>query len=84
MDTPTLVGLIAGALTTISFLPQVAKAWRSHSTHDLSLGMYLAFSGGVALWLVYGVMISSLPVILTNALTLALTTVILLLKLRYR
>ncbi|HOP07681.1 MAG TPA: SemiSWEET transporter [candidate division Zixibacteria bacterium] len=84
MDTKTIIGLIAGALTTVSFLPQVLKTWRSRSTHDLSLSMYLAFSSGVVLWLVYGVMISSLPVILTNTVTLALTAVILALKLRYR
>ncbi len=76
-----LVGHAAGVLTTLSFLPQVSKAWRTRSTGDLSLAMLLIFFAGLALWLVYGIGIGSLPLILANGVTLALVTVLLGLKL---
>ena len=84
METPTLLGLIAGSLTTLAFVPQVLKTWRTKSGDDISLGMFLLFSTGVLLWLVYGVLIDAYPVILANALTLLLSLAILWLKLRYR
>lgn len=79
----TLLGLLAGTLTTIAFIPQIAKAWQSKSTGDLSWAMVLTFSTGVLLWLIYGIWIASLPVILTNAVTLLLQGVIILLKIKY-
>ncbi len=75
------LGFVAGTLTTVSFIPQVLKAWRTRSTGDLSLTMLVAFTSGVALWLVYGVALWSMPVILANAVTLALSGVLLGLKL---
>lgn len=78
-----LLGLAAGTLTTIAFVPQVLKTWRSKSGRDISLGMFLLFSTGVALWLWYGISISSTPVILANAITLVLALSVLTLKLRY-
>lgn len=84
MDAPTLLGLIAGSLTTLAFVPQVLKTWRTKSGNDISLGMFLLFSTGVLLWLIYGILIDALPVILANGLTLLLSLAILLLKLRYR
>jgi MtN3 and saliva related transmembrane protein len=84
MDGTTLLGLLAGTLTTVSFFPQLYQAWKSRSTKDISLVMYLAFCAGILLWLIYGLLIGSLPVILANAVTLALTLLILLLKLKYR
>lgn len=84
MDIPTLLGLGAGTLTTVAFVPQVLKTWRSKSGDDISLGMFLLFSIGVLLWLIYGILIGALPVILANAVTLLLSLAILLLKLRYR
>ena len=83
MDGITALGLIAGALTTIAFIPQIAKAWRSKSTGDLSWGMVTTFSTGVFLWLIYGIWIDSLPVILANAVTLLLQCGIIALKIRY-
>lgn len=83
MDAVTTLGLIAGTLTTIAFIPQIAKAWRSKSTGDLSWAMVLTFSTGVLLWLIYGIWIASLPIILTNAMTLLLQCVIILLKIKY-
>lgn len=84
MNTATLVSLCAGSLTTLAFVPQVLKIWRSKSGNDLSLGMFTLFSLGVLLWLIYGILIDALPVILANAITLLLSLAILILKLHYR
>ena len=83
MDTITMIGLFAGTLTTIAFLPQLTKTWRSKSAKDVSLGMFLIFCSGVLLWLVYGVLINAVPIILANAVTLILSGAILVLKLKY-
>lgn len=79
-----LLGLVAGTLTTIAFVPQVVKLWRSRSTRDISLGMFVTFSIGVALWLLYGLAIHAWPIVLANAVTLLLALTILILKLRHR
>lgn len=77
-----LIGSLAGLLTTLAFLPQVIKTWRTGSTKDISLWMFVLFCSGVALWLVYGLMIAAMPVILANAVTLALAGSILVFKIR--
>jgi MtN3 and saliva related transmembrane protein len=78
------IGAVAGLLTTIAFLPQVVRTWRTRSTEDISALMFVLFCSGVALWLVYGLMIAALPVVLANAVTLVLAGSILVLKLRER
>jgi MtN3 and saliva related transmembrane protein len=83
MDWILLVGLSAGTLTTIAFFPQLAKTWKTKSARDMSLGMLATFCTGVFLWLVYGLLIHSVPVILANFVTFVLACAILLLKLRY-
>ena len=83
MRLTSLLGFIAGILTTISFVPQVVHAWRSKRCDDLSWGMLLTFSGGVVLWLVYGIRLRAMPIIMANAVTLALLLTILALKARY-
>jgi MtN3 and saliva related transmembrane protein len=80
----TILGLVAGTLTTLSFLPQLLKAWKSRSTHDISFGMLALFSAGLVLWIVYGVIVTDVPVIAANSLTLLFVGLILALKLRYR
>jgi MtN3 and saliva related transmembrane protein len=80
----TILGLVAGVLTTLSFLPQVIKAWRSRSTRDISLGMFAMFCTGVFLWIVYGFLIGDIPVLVANIVTFLLAATILFLKLRYR
>ena len=80
----TALGLVAGTLTTLSFLPQLVKAWKSRSTHDISFGMLALFSAGLVLWIVYGVITLDVPVIAANAVTLLFVALILGLKLRYR
>jgi MtN3 and saliva related transmembrane protein len=84
MDGVTLLGLAAGTLTTISFFPQLVKTWKSRSTKDISLGMYISFCSGILLWLVYGLLIDSVPVIAANAVTLVIACLILFLKLKHR
>ncbi len=84
MDSIMLLGLVAGALTTVSFVPQLTKAWRTRSTKDISLAMYIVITTGILLWLVYGLYIVSYPVILANAVTLVIAAMILILKIKYR
>ena len=84
MDTIDLLGLAAGSLTTVSFVPQVLKIWRSKSGNDVSYGMFALFSAGVTLWLVYGLMLDATPIVVANAVTLVLALVVILLKFRYR
>lgn len=83
MEPNDLLGIAAGTLTTVSFVPQVIKTWRSRSTADISFTMFLLFSAGVTLWLLYGVMINSLPVILSNMVTLVLSLSIIGMKLMF-
>jgi MtN3 and saliva related transmembrane protein len=78
-----IVGSLAACLTTASFLPQ---AWLSFKTRDVSgvsLGMYSVFTLGVALWLVYGWLLSAWPIVIANVITLALALAILGMKLLY-
>lgn len=79
-----VIGSIAGGLTTLAFVPQVVKTLRSRQTRDISLAMWLLFCAGVALWLVYGVILGAWPIIVANALTLVLAATVLLVKLANR
>ena len=79
----TLAGYLAAVLTTVSFVPQLIRVWRLRSARDISLTMFLVFSLGVFLWLIYGISLHSIPMILANGLTLALSLTILILKLRF-
>jgi MtN3 and saliva related transmembrane protein len=83
MDEAMILGVTAGTLTTVAFIPQLAQALKSKSTGDLSWGMVLTFTIGVLLWLIYGIWIDSLPVILANAVTLLLQLGIVSLKIKY-
>ncbi|MFM2065490.1 MAG: hypothetical protein RLZZ584_399 [Pseudomonadota bacterium] len=78
-----VVGTVAATLTTLSFLPQAWLTLRTRDVSGISLSMYAVFTAGVALWLVYGVLLGAWPVIIANAVTLALAATILGLKLRY-
>lgn len=83
MDWTTVIGLLAGGLTTIAFLPQVIKTWQSKSTKDISLSMFLSFCVGLILWIVYGTLTHDIPVLVANVVTLLLAGTILAFKLRY-
>lgn len=84
MNTIQILGLAAGMCTTISFLPQVIKTWKTRSAKDLSLGMFLLFCVGVVLWLVYGIMVMDIPVIAANFVTLLLSSTLLVFKLKFK
>ncbi len=79
----TYIGYLAAIGTTVSFLPQVIKTWKSKSAKDLSLGMFLIFFIGTALWLTYGIMVNDKPVLIANLVTLLLSGIILFFKLKY-
>lgn len=81
--TVTILGYAAGALTTVSFLPQLIRTWRCRSAKEISWGLLLIFTAGVTLWLIYGLELGSAPIIVANAATLALVLLILGLKVYY-
>lgn len=83
MDYITIIGLIAGACTTISFLPQVFKIYRTRETRGLSLGMYIILCVGISLWVVYGILSKSLPVIIANSIVFFLCIWIVIMKIKY-
>ncbi len=84
MEYSNTLGLLAGAFTTIAFVPQVAKTWRSKYTRDISLTMFAIFSVGVLLWLLYGIQIGSTPIVIANGITLGLSVTILFFKIKYK
>lgn len=73
-------GVAAGTLTTVAFIPQVIKTWRSRSADDISMFMFLLFSTGVLMWLVYGLTLNSWPMIIANGITLMLAISIIVMK----
>ncbi|MBI5178791.1 MAG: SemiSWEET transporter [Nitrospinae bacterium] len=82
MSITDLLGFIAGTLTTVAFVPQVLKTWRSGTADDISGPWIATFIIGVALWLCYGVALGSLPIIIFNAVTLVLLLPILIVKIK--
>ena len=83
MNVQDLIGYGAAALTTLSFVPQAWLTFRTRDVRGISLGMYAAFTVGIALWLMYGLMLGAWPIVLANAVTLALASSILVMKLVY-
>lgn len=79
-----VIGAIAGGLTTLAFVPQVVKTLRTRQTRDISTAMWTLFCAGVALWLVYGVILGAWPIIVANLLTLVLAGMVLAVKLANR
>jgi MtN3 and saliva related transmembrane protein len=79
-----IVGFGAGTLCTLAYLPQALHSFRTKSVRDLSLSMLLSLNVGLVLWVAYGVLIRSLPLILPNAITFFLAFLLLIMKLRYR
>jgi MtN3 and saliva related transmembrane protein len=84
IDYITTLGITAGILTTIAYLPQLIKTWQSKSAGDISWTMLIVLCLGIILWLAYGLAIHDLPILLANIVTLLLAGVILVLKIRYR
>lgn len=81
---PEVIGYLAAILTTVSFVPQAWHTFRTRDVSGISLGMYSVFAVGVALWLVYGLLLAAWPIVLANGITLTLALSILVMKLRFR
>jgi len=77
------IGFIAAICTSVAFVPQALKIYKSKTARDISLPMWLIFSFGVFLWLIYGILILSLPIIIANVVTLLLSLFILFFKVKY-
>lgn len=77
-------GFAAAGLTTIAFLPQAAKAWKTRDVSEVSLPMYSLFTAGVVCWLTYGLLLGAWPIILANTITLVLAGSVLAIKLQQR
>ena len=78
-----LIGSVAGTLSTIAFIPQAWRIWKTRSARDLSLPMYLIFTSGVALWFVYGLLLGAVPIMVCNGLTLLLAGTVLAMKIKF-
>ena len=83
MNYITIIGLVAGACTTISFLPQILQIYRTKQTRDLSLPMFTALTIGIFLWIVYGILSKSLPVTLANSIAFISCLYIVIMKIKY-
>jgi len=79
----TLLGITAACLTTTAFVPQVFKVWRTRSTGDISLAMFSMTFIGIVMWFIYGLLITNIPLILANAVTMVLVGSIVVAKLRF-
>lgn len=83
MSPTDVIGTLAACLTTASFVPQAWLSFRTRDVSGISLGMYSVFTVGVALWLAYGLLLGSWPMVIANTITLVLALMILGMKLRY-
>lgn len=79
----TVIGFLAGVLTTLAFVPQALHSWRTKSARDFSWLMLISFSIGLTLWFLYGLYLRSWPMILANSITLAFVFPIIVIKLRH-
>ncbi len=84
MATIEILGLAAGTITSITFLPQVVKIWQTKSAKDLSVMMLLLLMLGVVLWLIYGIVIMSAAIIYTNSMVLTMSLIMLYFKLKFK
>lgn len=84
MNLYDLIGYTAATLTTCSFVPQAWHTFRTRDVSGISLGMYSVFTIGVALWLLYGVLLGAWPIVIANAITVMLAGTILGMKVRFR
>ncbi|MBX3043447.1 MAG: SemiSWEET transporter [Candidatus Kapabacteria bacterium] len=83
MDVVSIYGYLGATCTTVSFIPQIIKILKEKEAKDISIGMYLIFTFGVMMWLVYGILLNEYPIIIANTLTLSFAVTILILKNKY-
>jgi MtN3 and saliva related transmembrane protein len=81
--TLNLIGTLAGTLTTVAFVPQVVRIWRTQHADDISTSMFVIFITGIMLWLWYGIRLNAWPIIIANSITLSLASIILVLKFHF-
>ena len=79
-----IIGYIGGVFSSISFLPQVIKIWKTKSAHDLSMATLLLLTTNVTLWLCYGIAIASIPLWITNAIVLSMVLTMIYFKIRFK
>lgn len=79
-----ILGLAAGTITSITFLPQVIQIWKTKSAKDLSLQMLLLLILGVSMWLTYGILVMDAAIIYTNSMVLTMSLIMLFFKLKYK
>lgn len=84
MDYIKILGLVAGSITSITFLPQLVQIWRTKSAKDVSLYMLSLLTIGVSMWLAYGIFVKDVAIIYTNSMVLAMSLLMLYFKFRYR
>jgi len=83
MEISAIYGYLAAFCTTVSFIPQIFKIIKEKEAKDISTGMYLIFTFGILMWLVYGILLNELPIIIANSFTLAFACTILILKYKF-
>ena len=83
MNGTDILGYAAGAITSLTFLPQVIKTWREKSAKDVSLLMFIIAAINEVMWIVYGALLDNWVIILTNAIVLSMSLIMIFLKLRY-
>lgn len=84
MNTTSIIGLIAGLLTTGAFLPQILKTIKTKDTKSISLSMYIVYVTGVLIWFVYGIMLGEIAIIITNIFSLLFGLIMLIMKIFYK
>lgn len=84
MQAIEILGLVAGTITSVTFLPQVIKIWQTKSAKDISIMMLLLLMLGVILWLIYGLVVMSAAIIYTNSMVLAMSLIMLYFKLKFK
>ncbi len=83
MNGTDILGYAAGAITSLTFLPQVIKTWKDKSAKDVSLMMFIIAAINEVMWIIYGVLLNNWVIILTNAIVLAMSLTMIFLKLKY-
>lgn len=78
-----ILGYISATLTTIAFLPQIIKTLKTKSAKDVSMGMFVLFTTGVFLWIIYGALTNTMPVLIANAVIFCLALTQIILKIKY-
>ncbi len=84
MNAIQILGLAAGTITSITFLPQVIQIWKTKSAKDLSLQMLLLLILGVSMWLTYGILVADTAIIYTNSMVLAMSLIMLYFKWKFK